>query len=170
MFVHFFHFHYAKILKILIFFFDHSIELKIPHHMKEKSTGYVYLVKNCIILKIFWQFLWNCKVIFNSSPFLKKKNFSQSVKHGILHFEVRITYFNAKIFWQPHADLIAWFEMESVIRWIYVEFYCFIFQEQWRDVIPHYFFTALFEYYEYSFTVEPLLSYLMWRHVRYMKY
>ena len=40
-----------SILKILIFFSDYSIELKISHHMKEKPTEYVYLVKNCIILK-----------------------------------------------------------------------------------------------------------------------
>ena len=34
-----------SILKILVFFSDHSIELKIPHHMKEKPTKYAYLVK-----------------------------------------------------------------------------------------------------------------------------
>ena len=42
-----------SILKILIFFSDHSIELKIPHHTKGKRTEYLYLVKNCIILAIF---------------------------------------------------------------------------------------------------------------------
>ena len=40
-----------SILKILIFFSNHSTELKIPHHMKVKPTEYVYLVKNCIILE-----------------------------------------------------------------------------------------------------------------------
>ena len=38
-----------SILKILIFFSDHSIELKIPHHMKGRTTEYVYLVQKCII-------------------------------------------------------------------------------------------------------------------------
>ena len=37
--------------RILTFFSDHSIELKIPHHIKGKPTEYVYLVKNCIILE-----------------------------------------------------------------------------------------------------------------------
>ena len=37
-----------SILKIFIFFSDHSIDLKISHHMKEKPTEYVDLVKNCI--------------------------------------------------------------------------------------------------------------------------
>ena len=45
-----------------------------------------------------------------------KKNFRETVKHVFLHFECRITYFHAKIFWQPHADLIAWFEMESILN------------------------------------------------------
>ena len=36
------------------------------------------------------------------------------MKHVLLHFKCKITYFHAKTFWQPHADLIAWFEMESV--------------------------------------------------------
>ena len=40
-----------SILKILIFFSGHLIELKIPHHMKGKPTEYVYLLKNCIILE-----------------------------------------------------------------------------------------------------------------------
>ena len=38
------------IMKILIFFSDHSIELKIFQDMKGKPTEHVYLVKNCIIL------------------------------------------------------------------------------------------------------------------------
>ena len=40
-----------SILNILIFFSDHSIELKIPHHMNGKPTEYVCLVKNCIIFE-----------------------------------------------------------------------------------------------------------------------
>ena len=40
-----------SILKILIFFLEHSIEIKIPHDMKRKPTEYVYLVKNRIILE-----------------------------------------------------------------------------------------------------------------------
>ena len=56
--------------EILIFFSDHSIELKISHHIKEKPTEYAYLVKNWYILKnILAVFM---KVIFNiSSSFLK---------------------------------------------------------------------------------------------------
>ena len=89
------------------------------HEKKNQPNMYISW-KTALFWKIFWQCLWNCKVIFNSSPFLKKKNFRQTVKHVFLHFECRITYFQAKIFWQPHADLIAWFEMESVYTWIAV--------------------------------------------------
>ena len=38
------------------------------------------------------------------------------MKYVFLHFGRKISYLHAKIFWQPHADLIAWFEMESVYR------------------------------------------------------
>ena len=40
-----------SILKFFIFFLDHSIELKIPYHMKGKPTEYVYLIRSCVILE-----------------------------------------------------------------------------------------------------------------------
>ena len=49
-----------SLLKILIFFLDHSTDLKIPYYVKGKLTEYVYLVKNCIIseniLAVFMKF------------------------------------------------------------------------------------------------------------------
>ena len=87
--------------------------------MKKNQPNMYISWKTAFFWKIFWQFLWNCKVIFNSSPFLKRIFFSHTVKHVFLYFECRITYFHAKIFWQPYADLIAWFEMESVFTWLW---------------------------------------------------